>query len=154
MNLACFEVAGQIYAIEVGCVREVVRLMEITPLPNAPRLIEGVIDLRGVIVPVLDLARVLNRGTARREMQARIVVIECDGLVFGLWVDAATEVITPEAATLEDVPSLATQAGYDAVRHVVRQPKGRPALVLAVEMLIERVYRSELPAAGAEGDDR
>ncbi len=62
VNLACFEVKGQLYALEVTAVREIVRMQPIAPLPNAPSLIEGVVDLRGAVVPILDLSRVLGLG--------------------------------------------------------------------------------------------
>lgn len=154
VNLACFEVKGQIYALEVGHVREIVRVPNITPLPNAPELIEGVVDLRGSVIPVLDLARVLGRGRGGLGAQARIVVVEFDGLVMGLWVDAATDVLTLDAKRLEDVPDLATHAGYDAVRHVVRRTGESPVMVLALENLVEDVYRSALRGSGAEGVQR
>jgi len=154
VNLACFEVKEQIYALEVAAVREIVRIQEITPLPNAPALIEGVIDLRGAVVPVIDLAKLLGRGTADAGMLARIVVLETDGLVLGLQVDAATDVLTIDAARLEDVPELAAQAGYDAVRHVVRRAGESPVMVLSLETLIESVYRSALPSQADQGELR
>lgn len=154
VNLACFEVKEQIYALEVAAVREIVRVQEITPLPNAPVLIEGVIDLRGAVVPVIDLAKLLGRGTATGGMLARIVVLETDGLVLGLQVDAATDVLTIDAARLEDVPELAAQAGYDAVRHVVRREGESPVMVLSLETLIESVYRSALPSQADQGELR
>lgn len=154
INLACFEVQGQLYAIEVEYVREIVRMMEITPLPNAPSLIEGVIDLRGSVIPVMDLVRALNRGTASSGMHARIIVLEVDGLALGLWVDAATDVLTLDTQQMEDVPDLATQAGYDAVRHVVRRDEGPPIMVLAVERLVENIYRSALPGVAVTGEAR
>lgn len=152
MNLACFEVKGQVYAIEVEHVREIVRMMEITKLPNAPSLIEGVIDLRGAVIPVMDLVRALNRGTASSGMDARIIVLEVDGLVLGLWVDAATDVLTLDTQQMEDVPDLATQAGYDTVRHVVRREEGPPIMVLAVDRLVENIYRSALQGIAATGE--
>jgi len=154
VNLACFEVKGQIYALEVAYVREIVRIQEITPLPNAPALIEGVIDLRGAVIPVLDLSRVLNRGRGDDGMHARIVVLEIDGLVIGLWVDAATDVLGLEVNRLEDVPDLASHAGYDAVRHVVRREGEAPVMVLSLETLVESVYRSALPAQPERGESR
>lgn len=155
VNLACFEVRGQLYAVPVTNVREIVRFMEITPLPNAPELIEGVIDLRGAVIPVMDLAKVLNRGVGDAGARARIVVLQIDGLVFGLWVDAATEVLSADAGQLADLPDLASQAGYDAVRHVVRRGEGqRPLMVLAPETLIENVCRSESTGRGDMGAAR
>ena len=151
VNLACFEVKGQAYALEVAHVREIVRVQRPTPLPNAPALIEGVIDLRGAVIPVLDLSRVLGRGTADDGLHARIVVLDFDELVLGLWVDAATDVLTIDAASLEDLPDLAAQAGYDAVRHVVRREGAEPVMVLSLENLVENVYRSALPS-GTEPD--
>ena len=154
VNLACFEVKEQIYALEVATVREIVRIQEITPLPNAPALIEGVIDLRGAVIPVLDLAKVLGRGSAEGGTNARIVVLEIDGLVLGLQVDAATDVLTLDASRLEDVPVLATHAGYDAVRHVVRREGEAPVMVLSLETLVESVYRSALPKQADQGEMR
>ena len=145
VNLACFEVNEQLYAIEVEYVREIVRMMEITPLPNAPSLIEGVIDLRDTVIPVMDLAKALNRGMASSGTPARIIVLEVDGLVLGLGVDAATDVLTLDKQHLEDVPDLATKAGYDAVRHVVRRDGEPPIMVLAVDRLVEDIYQSALP---------
>ncbi len=154
VNLACFEVKGQHYAIEVEYVREIVRVMEITPLPNAPVLIEGVIDLRGTVVPVIDLVRVLNMGKGATDMQARIVVLEVDGLVFGLWVDAATDVFSLDTRHMDDVPDLASHAGYDVIRHVVRRPNEPPIMVLAVDRIVESIYRSALADEVKAGEGR
>ena len=144
VTLACFEVRDGLYAIDVSQLREVVRWEPATPLPNAPTLIEGVIDLRGTLVPVVDLGRALGLGAVATGPRARICVTECDGLLMGLVVDAAVHVIPVEVARLEDPPALATQTGYDAARAVVRRPDAEPVVVLSVEHLLERVHRSAL----------
>ena len=152
VNLACFEVQGSTFAIEIGSVREIVRTTEITPLPNAPELIEGIVDLRGMVIPVLDLSRALGHGPGERSSRARIVVLDLDGLILGLLVDAATDVLAIESTRLEDVPDLASQAGYDVIRHVVRRSDEPPVMVLALETLVERVYRSAIPGmSGPKG---
>ena len=148
VNLACFESEGRLYALDVSQVREIVRSQEITPLPMAPKLIEGVIDLRGAVIPVIDLSRVLGGTLSEETAQSRIVVLDCDGLVVGLSVASATDVLSVDAARLEDVPELASQAGYDAVRHVVRRPDTTPVMVLSLEHIIENVYKSAI--AGPE----
>ncbi len=148
--LACFEVCGRDYALDVTMVREIVRSREITPLPSAPALIEGVAELRGGIVPVLDLGRVLGNENSAVTNRSRIVVLECNGMVLGLLVDAATEVLSVDPAMLEDVPELATQTGYDVVCGVVRRPGVPPVMVLSVETILESVYRSASPNSGGD----
>jgi purine-binding chemotaxis protein CheW len=142
ITLGCFEVGGRLIAIDVANVREVVRWQPVTPLPKSPALIEGVIDLRGTLVPVVDLGRALSECKVEPTAGTRIVVTETDGLVVGLTVDAAVEVLQVSATSMEDPPSLATHAGYDAARAVVRRPDSEPIVVLSLESLLEAVYRS------------
>jgi len=146
VTLGCFEVAGRVFAIDVTYVREVVRWQPVTPLPKAPALIEGVIDLRGAVVPVVDLGRALGNDAIEVDNRTRIVVGEVEGLVLGLIVDAAIEVLQVNVTAMEDPPSLATQAGYHATRAVVRRPDAEPILVLSLEHLLESIYRSSLPS--------
>jgi len=144
VTLGCFEVAGRTIAIDVANVREVVRWQSVTPLPKSPALIDGVIDLRGALVPVVDLGRALNEHRVEPSTGTRIVVTETDGLVVGLTVDSAVEVLQVEATRMEDPPALATHAGYGAARAVVRRPGLDPIVVLSLEYLLESVYRSVL----------
>ncbi len=145
VTLGTFEVGGRVIAIDVSYVREVVRWQPVTPLPKAPTLIEGVVDLRGAVVPVVDLCRALNGSPLESSSQTRIVVTEIDGLVVGFGVDAAIEVLQVDTTSMEDPPQLATQAGYDAAKAVVRRSDSEPIVVLSLEHLIESVYRSALP---------
>jgi len=143
VKLAVLRVGSAVYALDVAHVREVVRWQATTPLPKAPRLIEGVIDLRGAVVPVVDLGRVLGGAPVAQGPTARIAIVEENGLVMGLAVDAALAVMTVDASALEDPPALATQAGYDAARAVVRRADAAPVLVLSLEHILESVYRSQ-----------
>jgi purine-binding chemotaxis protein CheW len=150
VDLACFETRGRLYGIDVLQIREIVRCQEVTPLPRAPDLIEGVIDLRGVVIPVVDLGHALCREGADQGPGTRIAVLEVDGMILGLRVDAAVDVISVEARDVDDPPALATHAGYDTVRAVVRRADAPPVLVLSLEHLLESVYRSALHSAGGE----
>jgi len=148
-DLACFEVNGNVLAIDVLQIREIVRLQQVTPLPQAPALIEGVIDLRQRVIPVVDLGRALGGAAIEQTARARIVVLEMDDLVLGLRVGAAIDVLSLESQTVEPPPQLAMQAGYEAVRAVVRRPGGSPVLVISLDHLLENIYRSALPAPAA-----
>ncbi len=142
LELACFDVGGRIYGLDVMCVREIVRYQPTTPLPKAPRLIEGVIDLRGAVIPVVALARALGTAPSEPAPSERIAIVECEGMVLGLRVDGAVDVVRAHPGELEEPPALATASGYDTVHAVVRRPDGEPVLVLSVEHILESVHRS------------
>lgn len=144
VELACLELRGQLYGIDVHQVREIVRAQPATPLPHAPHLIEGVVDLRGAVVPLVDLGRALGGEPLPPAESNLIAVLEVDGLVLGLLVEGALDVLSLEAADVQAPPALATHAGYDAVRAVVRRPGRPPVLVLSLEHLLESIYRSAL----------
>ena len=126
--------------------REIVRAKSLTPLPRCPELVEGVIDLRGDVIPVVDLGRAL--GDEPCTDGRHIAVLEVDEMVLGLRVDAAVDVLSVLPDALGEPPALTTAAGYDLVRAVVRQPSGPPVLALAPEQLVERIYRSALDVEG------
>lgn len=142
VNLACFLLQGNVYAVEVPYLREIVHCQAVTRLPKAPALIEGVIDLRGAVVPVVDLGRVLGGDAVKETERARIAVVQVEGLVFGMRVEAATHVLSIEGTRLEEPPALATQSGYDAVRAVLRRKDDVPVLVLSMDHVLEAIYRS------------
>jgi purine-binding chemotaxis protein CheW len=143
--LGCFEVGGRVIAIDVAQLREVVRFEAPTPLPGAPERIEGVIELRGALVPVVDLSRALGGAAVRPGRRARIAVVEIDGLAIGFAVDAAVEILAVDGAALADPPALAVQAGCEATRAVVSRPGAAPIAVVSLEHVLETLYRSALP---------
>jgi purine-binding chemotaxis protein CheW len=150
VELACLEVRGQRYGVDVQQTREIVRAQALTTLPRAPQLVEGVIDLRGVIVPVVDLGRALGGAPVDDGPGVRIAIVEVDGLAFGLRADAASEVLAVPGSDVQSPPALVAQTGYDAVRAVVRRAGEAPVLVLALESVLESVYRSGLRDGSSE----
>jgi purine-binding chemotaxis protein CheW len=149
LELVCFGLEGVLYAVDVTQVLEIVRCPPLAPLPHAPPLIEGLADLRGVVLPIVDLGRVLGGRTRLDAAQARIAVLQIDDLVLGLRVGTSSEVLSLPAEQVEALPRLASQAGYELVRAVVRRPGAAPVLVLSLEALLERVYRSGPPSEAA-----
>lgn len=145
-QLACVEAGGHVLGIDVRKVREIVHVRPLTPLPAAPRLIEGLVELRGSVIPVVDLGRALGGSPAPEHFRARIVVVEEDGLLFGLRVAAALDVLRADPSAIHPAPPLATQAGYDAVRCIVRRSNAPPVSVLSLPAL-----RSRIGEVGQEG---
>ena len=99
------EVAGEPYALPIERVREIVRLCPITPVPRAPRLVLGVISLRGEIVQVLDLRLALGAAAVPPTRRSRIVVLHSEsGEIAGWLVDAVNEVLRVPEGELRPPP--------------------------------------------------
>ena len=93
-QLLSFQLEGASYALPVECVREIVRIRPITPMPRVPEDVRGVISLRGEIVQVIDLRRRLSLPPAAPSHASRIIVVQDeDGRAAGMLVDAVSEVL-------------------------------------------------------------
>lgn len=103
-QLVVFELANEAYGIDINRVQSIIRMQEITVVPGAPRFIEGIINLRGSIVPVVDLRRRFGLPAAPEGLEAVIVIVELDGMEVGMIVDKVTDV-TKVAEEAIDPPS-------------------------------------------------
>jgi purine-binding chemotaxis protein CheW len=104
LQLLTFEIEGAPYALPVECVREIVRIRPITPVPRMPEDVRGVLSLRGEIVQVVDLRRRLGLERVEPKRRSRVIVVQEEGgQVAGLLVDAVTEVISVAEDALRPV---------------------------------------------------
>jgi purine-binding chemotaxis protein CheW len=140
------ELGGESYGLPIEAVYEIIRLQPITAVPKAPAFVEGVINLRGRIVPVVDLARRFGLLMADRGKANRIVVAAVGGTRVGLVVDAVSEVLLIDEGAVEPTPPVA--AGVDAayVRGIARLDD-RLVILLQLDGLFGDVERDALRAA-------
>ena len=103
-----FRVGKENFGVPIGIVHEIVRMMDITVVPDSPALIEGVINLRGKIIPVVDLRKRFAEEPVPNRRN-RIMVAELDGHQVGLVVDAANEVLKLNPELIEPPPSIFEQ---------------------------------------------
>ena len=98
LQLVTFEVGTEEFAIPILSVQEINRMMQITRVPQSPAFVEGVINLRGKIIPVVDLRKRFGLTQSENDKDSRIIVVEVDGRVIGFTVDRVNEVlrITPD----------------------------------------------------------
>lgn len=143
-HLATFFLAGEEYGVEVRQVQEIRRVTEITSVPRAPEFIRGVINLRGRILPVLDLRRRLALGEVATDRAARIVVVRLKERLLGLLVDGASQVLKVKVSQIEPPPEEVLQQGGDYIRGVAKLDD---RLIILVDL--ERLLAHELGAAGA-----
>ena len=106
IQLVVFRIGEEEFGVDINQVREIVKLVSITRMPKAPVFIEGVVNLRGQIITVIDLAKRLDLPSKGRTETSRIMVVEVGGNVVGMVVDSVSEVLRLSTTDIEDTPSL------------------------------------------------
>lgn len=117
-----FELANTIHAIPAEQVREVIGMVIITPLPDAPEWLSGVINLRGTVVPVIDLRTRVGVTARPFDLSTPILIVEHDGRSIGLIADAIDQIITVAASAIQPPDALMRQSSLIAsvIRHGAR----------------------------------
>jgi len=145
-HLVTFVLGEEEYGLDVRLVQEIIRLTEITPVPRAPEFVKGVINLRGRIIPVVDLKKRLGLGEVDAESRAaRIVVAKLRERLVGLLVDGASQVLKVPVSVIEPPPEEIVEADLDYIRAVAKL-EGR----LIILMELSRVLGLEAPSAAVQ----
>jgi|SRR5690606_16501556 Chemotaxis signal transduction protein len=100
-QMVVFKLAGEYYAVDIHQVREIIRVPEITRVPRTPDFVEGVINLRGSVIPIIDLRKRFGLEAAQASDEQRIVVVEMEDKTVGVIVDAVTEVLRVDRDRIE-----------------------------------------------------
>lgn len=101
MQLVVFRLAGELYGVDIQQVREIIRVPEVTRVPRTPDFVEGVINLRGSVIPVLDLRKRFRLPAGEADRERRIVVVEMGEQTLGVIVDAVSEVLRLDQDRIE-----------------------------------------------------
>jgi len=108
LQLVSFELGGEEFAVDILSVQEINRMMPLTRVPQSPGDVEGVINLRGKIIPVVDLRKRFGMPTATQNENSRIVVIELERRVLGFIVDRVHEVLRIDRSIVEPAPQMSS----------------------------------------------
>jgi purine-binding chemotaxis protein CheW len=106
LQLVSFKVGNEEFGLDILKVQEIIRLRELTRVPNMPDFVDGVINLRGKVIPVIGLRRRLGIEVGEVDKRTRIVVAEVNGKVLGFVVDEVSEVLRIPEASFEPPPKL------------------------------------------------
>jgi purine-binding chemotaxis protein CheW len=113
IQLVSFNLSTEEYAVEVLKVREIIRLTAITHVPNTPSFIEGIINLRGKVIPIVSLRNRFNMPYADADQHTRIMVMDIDGKLMGFVVDGVSEVIRISSGEIQPPPQMVGGTGTD-----------------------------------------
>lgn len=130
-QVVAFRLGNETYAIDISHIHEIIRLREITFVPRAPHYMRGVINLRGHIVPVMDLSARLGLPSQEETAQSRIIVVEVNGESIGMIVDAVSEVLRLSEEQIEPSAQL---AGDQCAEYISGLGKVNDRLVLLLDV--------------------
>ncbi len=137
LQVVGFRIGRETFGVPISLVREIVRVPEITSVPNAPEYIEGVINLRGRIIPVVDLRKRFRENVAAPTKKNRIVVVEAEGRLIGLLVNSASEVLRILPSEIE-APQDVFQEGELNYITGVGKLRGRLVILLDLNKILQR----------------
>ena len=143
----------EVYGLEILKVREIIGMMNITPVPRAPTFIRGVINLRGKVIPVVDLRLKFGMETVEQTNETCIIVVQAQEVEMGVVVDSVSEVLDIAAEDVEDAPSFGVEVNTDYILGIGKSEEGIK-LLLDIEGVLSNPERVEIHSATLEGEDR
>jgi purine-binding chemotaxis protein CheW len=145
-QLVVFQLGAELYGVDIARVHEIIRLQTITRVPRAPSFVEGVINLRGKVIPVVDLRRRFGLPLADHTRATRTVVVEIGDQVVGIIVDSVSEVLRVSTATIE--PPSPVVAGIDSeyLQGIAKLPE-RLVILLDLDRVLAREERRAIEVA-------
>lgn len=131
LQLVVFRMAKELYGVGIDAVHEIVKVPDITEVPDAPAYLVGVINLRGKIIPVVDLRKRLRLQGAERTKASRVLITENGGRLLGLLVDAVSEVLKVQPEAVEPPPDMIASIG---VEYIIGVAKVEPRLIILLDL--------------------
>ncbi len=118
LQLVSFNIGEEEFGVDILKVQEINRMLNVTRVPNAPEYVEGVINLRGKVIPVVDLRKRFGLPPKEHDKNTRIIVIELSGKTVGFVVDSVKEVLRIPKSVTEPPPALATNINAEYITAV------------------------------------
>ena len=145
LQLVTFSIGEEEFGVDILKVQEIIRTMEITKVPRAPAFVEGVINLRGKVIPIIDLRRRFNLAPKAHDKNTRIIDCVINNILVGFVVDAVAEVLRIPSNTVEPPPPVVAGIGSDYISGV-GQLKDRLLIMLDLDKLLSSEDMEKLSA--------
>ena len=146
-----FSLAGEEYGLEILKVREIIGMMDITAVPRTPAFIKGVINLRGKVIPVVDLRLKFGLPEGQRTEETCTIVVDVGSVETGIIVDKVSEVLDIAAGDIEDTPSFGSSVDTEFILGMGKA-KGKVTILLDVRRALSDSDLSTVAEAGASAN--
>ena len=135
LQLVVFDLAGEHYGVDIANVREIIQMQAVTCIPGSAAFVKGMINLRGVVIPVIDLRQRFGFPEADNDKDTRIIVISTEKQDIGMIVDSVTEVLRIPADSIEPTSSVLSNDNTGYLRGTAKLPD-RLVILLDVKALL------------------
>jgi purine-binding chemotaxis protein CheW len=142
-QLVSFKIGDEEFGVDILQVQEINRMLEVTRVPNAPEFVDGVINLRGKVIPIIALRRRFGMERKENDKNTRIVVVELDGKIVGFVVDAVREVLRIPKSVTEPPPPIVAGIGAEYIR-AVGKLEGRLLILLDLKGVLSEGEKEEI----------
>jgi len=120
LQLVTFTLEKEEYAVDILSVQEINRITEITRVPNAPDYVEGVINLRGKVIPVVNLRKKFGLDNRETDDSSRVIIMDIQGVTYGLVVDSVSEVLRIPTSIVEPPPPMASSMSSMFIKGIAK----------------------------------
>jgi purine-binding chemotaxis protein CheW len=124
-----FQAGGQSFSLDISHVREIRRWSAVTPLPHAPREVLGVMNLRGSVIPIYDLAARFGLGNTPENPRNVVVVAMIDNQTVGLLVEAVSEILSVARSQIQDTPDIRSESTKQSITGVIPIEEGMTRVI-------------------------
>ena len=143
LQLVTFNLGSEEYAVAILKVQEINRMKEITRVPNSPPYVEGVINLRGKVIPVVNLRSKFGLAAKENNEQTRIMIMDIQGITMGLVVDSVSEVLRIPSTTVEPTPPMASNISAEFIKGIAKVDE-RLIILLDMDRLLGKTEGAEM----------
>ena len=143
IQVVSFQLGNEEYGVDISQVQEIIRMVEITHVPRAPRFMEGVINLRGQLIPIIDLRTRFGMPRISATKSTRIIVTEIGSKRVGIVVDSVSEVLNIPIENVEEAPEMIAGVGTEYIQGVGKM-NDRLIIMLDLTMVITGEEKAQL----------
>lgn len=146
-QLVVFSINQEFFGVDISGVREIIKLEQVTRIPNTEVHIEGIINLRGKIIVIIDLAKKLGLVSGGDKRNVRVIVSEIRGNLVGFIVDSCNEVMRMNSDKIEDAPNAIKSKISGDYLQGVGKLDGRLIIIISLEKMITESEMSAISSA-------
>lgn len=157
-QIVVFELGSEFFGADIAKVESIIKIQPITQLPHAPAFVEGVTNLRGKVLPVIDLRKRFGLTAQQTDKNSRIIVVSVDQTEVGMIVDEVSEVLTVPEGAVEPAPAIATTVDSAFIKGIAKlgvngtstQQAERLIILLDLAQVLSAKEQADMPVSASK----